>query len=170
NPPGSNLVLFPDRFLHRLGESLNPPPPVCRVILPGAGNPPDLPVETLSYHEPLTSQRPCVVGPIPVSDEAVAHLYYTSGTTGKPKGVMLTHKNVTTHALAAIAEVKITDADVWLHAAPMFHLADAWATFAITWVGGKHVMAPEFDPAEMLKTMETQGVTLSNMVPTMLNL
>ncbi|MBF0525205.1 MAG: long-chain-fatty-acid--CoA ligase [Deltaproteobacteria bacterium] len=170
NDAGAKLVIVHDRFLDRLGEAIKTTPCVCRVILAGAGNLPDLPVETLGYDEALTSQRPWAGGPIPVSDEAVAHLYYTSGTTGKPKGVMLTHKNVTTHALAAIAEVKITDADVWLHAAPMFHLADAWATFAVTWVGGKHVMAPEFDPAEMLKTMETQGVTLSNMVPTMLNL
>ena len=64
--------------------------------------------------------------------EAVAHLYYTSGTTGHPKGVMLTHRNVQLHALAAIAELGLSDRDVWAHVAPMFHLADAWAGFAIT--------------------------------------
>jgi len=67
-----------------------------------------------------------------IREDDVAHLYYTSGTTGKPKGVMLTHKNVTTHALCAICEFKIDDSDVWLHAAPLFHLADAWATFSFT--------------------------------------
>ena len=68
----------------------------------------------------------------------------TSGTTGTPKGVMLTHNNISTHALATIAELKLTDRDVWIHAAPLFHLADAWATFAITWVGGRHVMVTGF--------------------------
>ena len=70
-----------------------------------------------------------------VGEDDAAQIYYTSGTTGAPKGVVLTHCNVAAHALAAIAELGLDDADVWLHAAPMFHLADAWATFAVTWVG-----------------------------------
>ena len=80
-----------------------------------------------------------------ISDDDVAHLYYTSGTTGHPKGVMLTHKNVKSHALGAIAELHLTDRDRWFHVAPLFHLADAWATFALTWVGGKHVLLPSFN-------------------------
>ncbi len=102
--------------------------------------------------------------------EALAHLYYTSGTTGRPKGVMLTHRNVWVHALAAVAELRLSEADTWAHVAPMFHLADAWATFAITWVGGRHVMVPRFEPREVLATIERERVTLTNLVPTMLNL
>jgi acyl-CoA synthetase (AMP-forming)/AMP-acid ligase II len=83
---------------------------------------------------------------------------------------MLTHHNVWTHALAAIAELQLSDRDTWAHVAPMFHLADAWATFAITWVGGCHVMVPKFDAAETLATFERERVTLTNLVPTMLNL
>ncbi|MFP3928512.1 MAG: long-chain-fatty-acid--CoA ligase [Desulfobacteraceae bacterium] len=105
-----------------------------------------------------------------LSDDDVAHLYYTSGTTGKPKGVMLTHRNVCTHALAAIAELHMTDSDRWIHAAPLFHLADAWAAFAVTWVGGKHVTVPDFDPSQVLSLMEREGVTITNMIPTMLNM
>ena len=44
-----------------------------------------------------------------------------------------------------IAEIHLTDRDVWIHVAPLFHLADAWATWAITWVGGTHVLVREFD-------------------------
>ncbi len=106
----------------------------------------------------------------PMSDDDLAHLYYTSGTTGKPKGVMLTHKNVCTHALCTIGELGLRDADHWIHAAPLFHLADAWASFAITWVGGKHVIVPDFKPEEVLRTIEGERVTITNMVPTMLNL
>ncbi|MEM7202725.1 MAG: AMP-binding protein [Planctomycetota bacterium] len=98
----------------------------------------------------------------------VAHLYYTSGTTGAPKGVMLTHRNVCTHALAAIAELGLSDADTWGHFAPMFHLADAWATFAVTWVGGRHVMLPRFDAETALQSIATHRVTTTNLVPTML--
>lgn len=103
------------------------------------------------------------------SADDVAHLYYTSGTTGEPKGVMLTHKNECTHALAAIAELALTERDTWGHIAPMFHLADAWATIAITWVGGTHWMLPRFDPAAVLDGLEWGGVTITNLVPAMLN-
>jgi acyl-CoA synthetase (AMP-forming)/AMP-acid ligase II len=104
-------------------------------------------------------------------DEAdVAQLYYTSGTTGRQKGVILTHRNVAHHSLGTIAELRITDDDVWLHAAPMFHLADAWATWAVTWVGGTHVMIPEFDSKAVIEIMQGEKITLTNMIPTMLNL
>jgi acyl-CoA synthetase (AMP-forming)/AMP-acid ligase II len=105
-----------------------------------------------------------------IREDDVAHLYYTSGTTGKPKGVMLTHKNVTTHALCAICEFKIDDSDVWLHAAPLFHLADAWATFSFTFVGATHVMIRDFIVEDVLRLIEREGVTITNMVPTMLNM
>jgi len=103
-------------------------------------------------------------------DSETAHLYYTSGTTGKPKGVMLSHKNVCTHSLAAIAELHLTDRDRWIHAAPLFHLADAWAAFAVTWTGGKHVLIPEFNPPEVLNLIENEKITITNMIPTMLNM
>jgi acyl-CoA synthetase (AMP-forming)/AMP-acid ligase II len=99
----------------------------------------------------------------------IAQIYYTSGTTGTPKGVMLTHANVATHARAAISEFRLTCADVWAHVAPLFHLADAWATFAVTAAGGRHVIVPRFDPSRVLATFREERVTLTNLIPTMLN-
>lgn len=107
--------------------------------------------------------------PLAAADEP-AHLYYTSGTTGAPKGVVLTHRNVCTHARAAIAELGLCATDTWAHIAPMFHLADAWATFAITAVGGTHVFLPHFTAAGALDLLAQQRVTITNLVPTMLNL
>ncbi len=122
-------------------------------------------------YEPFLKEQPKTPPPeLNIKDEDVAHLYYTSGTTGRPKGVMLTHKNVKTHALGTIAEFHLTDRDRWFHVAPLFHLADAWATFAITWVGGKHVLIPSFDPGEVLHMIEQEKITLSNLIPTMLNM
>jgi len=102
--------------------------------------------------------------------DQLAHLYYTSGTTGRAKGVMLTHRNVCTHALMAIAELRLSEADVWAHVAPMFHLADAWAVFAVTAVGGRHVVVPRFEPEPVLAALSRERVTVTNLVPTMLNL
>jgi len=107
---------------------------------------------------------------VPITPDDVAQIYYTSGTTGRPKGVMLSHKNVYIHALGTIAEVHLTDRDVWIHVAPLFHLADAWATWAMTWVGGTHVLVREFDARAVLEMMEREKVTLTNLIPTMINL
>ena len=122
------------------------------------------------YEALLLSQEEKPVVDLALEDDEVAHLYYTSGTTGRPKGVMLTHKNVKSHALGTIAELQLTDRDHWFHVAPLFHLADAWATFAITWVGGKHVIVPSFEPLEVLRLIQEEKITLSNLIPTMLNM
>lgn len=126
--------------------------------------------EDIEY-EALLKNHPDQPPPAPhISDDDVAHLYYTSGTTGRPKGVMLTHKNVKSHALGTIAELHLTDRDRWFHVAPLFHLADAWATFAMTWVGGKHVLVPSFDTGAVCRLIQEEKITLSNLVPTMLNM
>jgi fatty-acyl-CoA synthase len=123
----------------------------------------------LSYESALLKAKADEMVPLAISDEDIAQIYYTSGTTGHPKGVMLSHKNVVTHALATIAEVHLTDRDVWIHVAPLFHLADAWATWAMTWVGATHVLVREFDPNLVLETIEREQVTVTNLIPTMLN-
>jgi len=124
----------------------------------------------LNYEEVLRREDSSALPAPPLDGEDIAQIYYTSGTTGRPKGVMLSHKNVTTHALGTIAEVHLTDSDVWVHVAPLFHLADAWATWAVTWVGGTHVLVKEFDARAVLETIQREKVTLTNLIPTMLNL
>jgi acyl-CoA synthetase (AMP-forming)/AMP-acid ligase II len=135
------------------------------------GEPPSTAIDCLVHrYEDVIQKNTGSFDPEPVSENDVAHLYYTSGTTGKPKGVMLTHKNVCLHALGTIAELQLDNTDVWGHIAPMFHLADAWATFAITWVGGRHIMVGRFEPEPVMSTIQNEEITLSNMIPTMLNL
>jgi len=124
----------------------------------------------LNYEEVLQKAEDSALPEPFLNGEDIAQIYYTSGTTGRPKGVMLSHKNVTTHALGAIAEIHIVDQDIWIHVAPLFHLADAWATWAVTWVGGTHVLVKEFDAKVVLETIQREKVTLTNLIPTMLNL
>lgn len=131
------------------------------------GDGPAAPLAASRYEDALACSP---AAPRRLAPEEVAQLYYTSGTTGRPKGVMLTHRNVCTHALAAIAELGLHDGDRWGHLAPMFHLADAWASFALTWVGGRHVMLGSFSPEAALALIERERVTVTNLIPTMLNL
>jgi len=106
--------------------------------------------------------------PAAVRGSDPAQLHYTSGTTGRPKGVVLTHGNVVCHARAAVAELGLGPADRWGHVAPMFHLADAWATLAVTAVGGTHLFVPRFDVAAVLELVERGRMTITNLIPTML--
>lgn len=125
---------------------------------------------TKHQYEDLCAEKSAKFESIPyIQPDDLAHLYYTSGTTGRPKGVMLSHGNVMFNALGAISELKLSDHDTWIHAAPLFHLADAWATFAITWVGGKHVFLPQFHAKDTLSTINKEKVTVTVLVPTMLN-
>lgn len=97
------------------------------------------------------------------------NIYYTSGTTGHQKGVVLTHRNIYSHGLGTVADLKLSDNDVWAHLAPMFHLADAWAIWAMTWVGARHVMMGKFDPGSVIRELVEESVTATNLIPTMLN-
>jgi fatty-acyl-CoA synthase len=140
-------------------------PDVMNILWTGAGTGTDL-----SYDDEIGRQTVFFTEEPAIDPDDPAQIYYTSGTTGKPKGVMLSHKNVYLHALGTIAELHLTDNDVWAHVAPLFHLADAWATWAITWVGGTHVIVRDFSPQSVCAAFEKESVTITNLIPTMLNL
>src|SRR4029078_10187281 len=96
-------------------------------------------------------------------------LCYTGGTTGLPKGVMLTQRNVISNAQHMVMTRGFTERDSWLHVAPMFHLADAWACYAVTMVGGTHVFIPGFAPQALLEAIQRYQITKTILVPTMIN-
>ena len=105
----------------------------------------------------------------PQDENATLNLYYTSGTTGQPKGVMLTHRNIYANALTTIISFRLEDTTVWYHIAPLFHLADAFFIWSVTYQGGRHVIQREFDPREVLNTIQEEKITATMMVPTMVN-
>ncbi len=128
--------------------------------------------EHIDYEELLKEASPEEKGEFfpSIKDSDIAQIYYTSGTTGKPKGVILTHKNNYVHAEGTIVELGLSSKDNWLHVSPMFHLADAWAVWSMTKVAATHVMVPGFEPKQVLRAIEEHRVSLSNFIPTMLNI
>lgn len=105
-----------------------------------------------------------------MEDDDLSGLYYTGGTTGRAKGVMLSHKNIVSNAMHVIVATGYNEKDRYLHAAPMFHLADISSAFAITMVGARHVFIPLFNPEHVLQTIQEEKVTVALLVPTMLNM
>src|SRR6266568_1691985 len=104
-----------------------------------------------------------------MEDDDLSGLYYTGGTTGRAKGVMLSHKNVVSNAIHVILATGYSDRDVYLHAAPMFHLADIASTFALTMLGARHVFIPMFNPVHVLEAIQNEKITRTLLVPTMVN-
>lgn len=103
----------------------------------------------------------------PFSEDDTAEMFYTSGTTGKPKGVMLTHRNLYLHALSVMATYPMDELDIQLHAIPLFHV-NGWGTpHYLTAKGGTHVIVKKFDPESVLKLIETERVNKVFLVPTM---
>jgi long-chain acyl-CoA synthetase len=102
--------------------------------------------------------------------EAVLALIYTSGTTGQPKGVMVTHANVLANIHDFNYWMRYREGGVYLHAAPIFHIADFPAMFAAPAFGARQVTIPKFNPQSFCETVERERVTHTVLVPTMINL
>jgi acyl-CoA synthetase (AMP-forming)/AMP-acid ligase II len=100
--------------------------------------------------------------------DALAGIFYTGGTTGLPKGAMLSHRNLIQNAKHMLIALGYDESDTYIHAAPMFHLADGASLFGITWVGGKHVTQRAFTPAGWLDLVESERATRGMLVPTMI--
>mgnify|MGYP001820459894 CR=1 FL=1 len=100
--------------------------------------------------------------------EDLAGLFYTGGTTGASKGVMLTHRNLIANTFHWMGAISIPDDDVYMLMAPAFHAAGSNAILATLWTGGRHVMLPAFDPAAALDLIAKEGVKSTLGVPAML--
>ncbi|GAA3617909.1 AMP-binding protein [Marihabitans asiaticum] len=98
-------------------------------------------------------------------ENATATINYTSGTTARPKGVQITHRNIWVNALTFALHAGITDRDVYLHTLPMFH-ANGWGMpFALTGLGVPQVVLRKVDGAEILRRVEEHGVTVMCAAP-----
>ncbi|MFE3000990.1 long-chain fatty acid--CoA ligase [Nocardia sp. NPDC059246] len=136
------------------------------VIHCGDGPAPD----GLQSYESLVAQS----DPIPDArrgGDKLAGLFYTGGTTGFPKGVMLSHANLTTSALGGAASGYLfRPAGTFLHSAPMFHLADLVSWLGQLLIGGTHVIIPSFDPVAAMGAIQAHRVTSTGLVPVMLQM
>jgi acyl-CoA synthetase (AMP-forming)/AMP-acid ligase II len=128
-----------------------------------------LPDGALSYEELIAASEP--IEDARRGGDALAGLFYTGGTTGFPKGVMLSHANLLTSAYGVAASgFSFQPGSIYLHAAPMFHLADLMAWNAELLQGGRHVFIPSFEPVAVMQAIERHAVTDALLVPTMIQM
>jgi long-chain acyl-CoA synthetase len=103
-----------------------------------------------------------------VTEGDLAVLYFTGGTTGRPKGVMLSHRNLVANSFHKTIACGLRSTDVFLASGPFFHVAGTAPVLSILWLGGSLVVLPAFDAGACLDEIERLGVTVYMPVPTML--
>ena len=126
---------------------------------PGAPNP---------YETAISRALPHAAAPEGCTADTIAQIFFTSGTTGLPKGVCLTHGNLLASGIDAMERLDFRRDDVWLHSAPMFHLVDAFAIWGMSLAGGGHV-AVQFDPHGFGGMVERERITKTSLPPTLLD-
>ena len=165
---GARFVFAESRFRPLLAPLRASVPTLRRIIML------DTP-EADAYDALLAQATPFEQDIAGIDEDSLAELFYTSGTSDRPKGVMLTHRNVYLHALNVIVAVQTSDStmgygscrDVQLHTIPLFH-ANGWgAAHTTTVVGGKHVMLHQFDPEQVFRLVERERVSSMFLVPAM---
>lgn len=160
----SRVLFIDDAFASMLPALREGYPQLATVIHCGDGSAPD---GALSFEELIGGSEP--IEDVRRGGDELAGLFYTGGTTGFPKGVMLSHANLITSVLGSIATGDLFVAGGrYLHAAPMFHLADLSGWIAQVLQGNSHVIIPMFDPVAVLKAIEEHEVTDALLVPLMI--
>jgi long-chain acyl-CoA synthetase len=159
-------VLFVDQhFVEAHGRIRDQLKTVETVIYLGEGETPD---GMLAY-EALIGAEPPVEDAGRCDDDLTA-LLYTGGTTGRSKGVMLSHRNIVANVLQSLRHVPMSISARALHAAPMFHAADGFFCMCGVTVAATNVIIPAFEPAATMKTIAAARVESALLIPTMINM
>lgn len=162
---GSRVIVVDDTFAKMVPALKEQGVELDLVIFIGDGEMPD---GMVSYETLIQENEPAEDAYR--SGDDLAGIFYTGGTTGFPKGVMLTHNNLWTSAIALVTEVGLKEENRILHAAPMFHLADGALTQGGILAGCTHVFIPMFTPAGTIQAIQNYKTTHALLVPVMIQM
>lgn len=124
-------------------------------------------LDDASFEDLLESAPPRAFDWTALDENAPAELFYTSGTTAQPKGVILSHRSLYLHALYVAHARKIGDADAEVYTIPLFHVNSWGSPHTLTLSGGRHVILRKFSPPALLDLIQRERVTRLPMVPSM---
>jgi fatty-acyl-CoA synthase len=160
-------ILFIDPQFLPLVDSFRSQLPLVRIYCQLDGKVETDWVMQQNYDDLLEESSPYCCDICAINEDDVAEIFYTSGTSAQPKGVMLTHRNIYLHALQTCLAFNVENGSVELHTIPLFH-ANGWGiAHFLTMLGGKHVMVESFDPEAIFRFIETERVNQFNAVPFM---
>jgi long-chain acyl-CoA synthetase len=162
---GCSALFVDDTFVPVLPKVLPETPEVKHVVYIGeAACPPEL----ADYETLLAGAQPFAdsIG----ANNDLAGIFYTGGTTGRSKGVMLSHNNIMSNALNIFPSTLANEDTRFVHAAPMFHLADNAMTYLVTGFCGTHYFMPRYEPLALMRVIEQYRINLLLIVPTMINM
>ncbi|MHB1981068.1 MAG: long-chain-fatty-acid--CoA ligase [Sulfobacillus sp.] len=132
-------------------------------------DPGQVPANWLDYETLLAATQPLAELGAGIDESDVAEIFYTSGTTGRPKGVMLTHRNLHQHALGVAISLPVQPEEIQLvGTVPLFHVNGWGAPHYIVAMGATQVVTARFEPSEFFRLVKAEHVTLAMMVPSML--
>ncbi len=123
----------------------------------------------MASYEALIGQNASIPDAMRTSSDLAA-IFYTGGTTGRSKGVMLTHGNIMASAMSTLGDGLFSGDVRYLHTAPMFHIANGVAMFSLFLRGGVNIIIPSFVPETVMETIESEGVTHTIFIPTMIQM
>ena len=119
-------------------------------------------------YESLVAQASPVFTRPSIGERDLLTINYTSGTTSRPKGVMITHRNAWVNSVGMLAHIRLTPGDAYLWTLPMFH-ANGWTfTWTVTAVGAKHVCLRKVEAAAVFRLAAAEDVTWMCAAPTVL--
>src|SRR5438067_1666223 len=126
------------------------------------------PRNTKDYEDLLVASTP-LRQPVSTELDEITQIYYTSGTTGEPKGVCLTNRNMYAGGLDGVLTLSPTPNDIWQHSGPLFHLATSFAVWSMPIVGGAQVTV-HFEPKRAIENIGAENVTMTSLPGAILGL
>jgi len=161
---GARALIMSEAFYPMLEEIAGDAPQIEKILGIDQGFRPS---NIVSYEAELAGSWPRATQHFFEPDD-ISQIYYTSGTTGKPKGVCLTSASMTASAIDSVIDMQLSEDDVYLHAAPLFHLVDARAVWALPMLGASQAVL-HFTPAHFLQTVEETRTTMTCLPGTLIN-
>jgi acyl-CoA synthetase (AMP-forming)/AMP-acid ligase II len=165
NDASAEILIVDDAFKGVAAELKSQVPGLKTIIYCGDGETPD---GMQNYEGIVASSAPAADAGR--SGDDLASIFYTGGTGDFPKGVMLSHTNLYVGGVANAHELNMQEGTVYLHAAPIFYIADLIWFSAVTFMAGTHVVIPMFTPEGTLAAIEKHRPGQVLLVPVMLQM